>query len=200
MNDKKFMTTAKHLDITAKICGSLFQAAGIVLLIFAALVLLLGEKMFDTSSLSLDLDFLKLYLSEAHRGVSAEVKGYTIFGLLSGSLLCFLTWYTAKLLRKILTPMKSGRPFEADIPGHLKKISWIVLIGGIVSQILSFLQSLLLIRAYPMEDLFASSVIEKIEYAFTADFNFVLLFCAVRFLSYIFSYGQTLQQESDETL
>ena len=200
MNEKKFITTAKHLDTTVKICGGFFQAAGIVLLIFAALVLFLGEKMFDTSTLSLDLGFLKLYLTEAYRTVSTSMKHYTVFGLLSGSLLCFLVGYTAGLLRKILEPMKGGRPFEADIPGHLKKIAWIVLLGGIAVQILGLLQSILLVRAYPMEELFATSAIEKLEYVFTADFTFVLLFCAIRFLSYIFSYGQNLQQESDETL
>lgn len=200
MNEKKFITTANHLDTTVKICGGFFQAAGIVLLIFAALVLFLGEKMFDTSSLSLDLGFLKLYLAEDYRVVSAPMKNYTVFGLLSGSLLCFLVSYTTGLLRKILEPMRGGRPFEADIPGHLEKIAWIVLIGGIAVQVLGFLQSILLVCAYPMEELFVASAIEKMEYVFTADFTFVLLFCAIRFLSYIFSYGQNLQQESDETL
>jgi len=42
--------------------------------------------------------------------------------------------------------------------------------------------------------------VEKLEYVFTVDFGFVAVFCVLMLLSYIFTYGQALQRESDETL
>lgn len=55
-------------------------------------------------------------------------------------------------------------------------------------------------KACPAEQIVNMDVISKLEYTFTIDFTFVLAFCIVMFLSYIFSYGQILQKESDETL
>ena len=49
-------------------------------------------------------------------------------------------------------------------------------------------------------ELFASAAVSKTEFVFTMNFGFVLIACIIFFLSYIFSYGQALQQESDETL
>lgn len=59
---------------------------------------------------------------------------------------------------------------------------------------------ILLINAYSLDELFTSEAIEKTEFVLTINFEFVLIACVVFFLSYIFNYGQTLQQESDETL
>ena len=48
--------------------------------------------------------------------------------------------------------------------------------------------------------IFASAVIAKTEFVLTMNFDFVLLACVIFLLSYVFTYGQALQQDSDETL
>lgn len=200
MNNKKLVTTAKNLDTIAKICSGFMQAFGIVFAIFAVLVLLFGSKMFSGGSLSLDLDFVTLHLTDEFQTASNLMKVYTIIGLLIGSFLCFSAYYVLRLLRGILAPMKEGRPFEAAVPTSLKKTAWIVLIGGIVFQIAAAVESFILTKSYPMDQIFSSPAIAEIDYNYTIDFNFVWIFCILMFLSYIFSYGQQLQQESDETL
>lgn len=200
MDNKKLIETANNLDIFAKIAGGFGKAIGIVCLIFIILVLILGEKIFVEGSLTLDLDFVKLHLADEFQIVTNLMKVYTILGLISASVICFIVYYIAALLRKILAPMKEGRPFEAHIPENLKKIAWAVIIGGGIGEILGVIERVLLVQAYPMEEIFSSSAITKLEYVFTIDINFLLIACVILFLSYIFSYGQLLQQESDETL
>mgnify|MGYP003558602748 CR=1 FL=1 len=53
---------------------------------------------------------------------------------------------------------------------------------------------------FDLEKIISSEAISKIEHNYTLDLGFVLVFAVIMFLSYIFSYGQRLQQESDETL
>ena len=200
MEEKKLMKTANILDTIAKVCAGILRAVGVVLIVFAILVLVLGEKMYDVSTLSLNLAFVKLYLAEGYGQVTGLVQVYTVLGLLVGSVVCFAACYGLKYLRKILAPMKVGRPFEAETPACFKKIAWVVLGSGAAVQIIGLIERVLLTKIYPMEQIFASEAIEKIEYVNTVDFTFVLVFGILMLLSYIFAYGQTLQKESDETL
>ena len=200
MENKKLMNTANSLVTIAKVCSGIMRVVGVILIVFAILVLLLGEKMYDMSTISLDLDFVKLYLSEGYRQVTGWVQVYTVLGLLVASVVCFAACYGLKHLRKILAPMKIGRPFEEEIPVSLRKIAWVVLGSGVVVQIAGIIERVLLTKIYPMEQIFASDAIEKIVYVNMVDFTFVLIFGILMLLSYIFAYGRTLQKESDETL
>ena len=106
----------------------------------------------------------------------------------------------SKLIREILAPMKMGRPFEHGISENLKKVGWVVLIGGFFSELVAVMARILLMNAYSIKEIFSSEAIAKTEFVFRIDLNFVLVACVIFFLSYIFAYGQMLQQESDETL
>lgn len=200
MESKKMMNTAKTLDIFAKVAGGIFSAVGWVCVVFVVLVLIFGEKMFVAGSLTLDLDFVKLHIAEQLQVIDGMMKLYTILGLAAAAVLCFVLHFVCLYLRAILTPMKEGRPFEADIPIYLRRIAWLSLGGGLAGQLIGVAERVMLTRAYPLDEIFASDAISKIEYVFTIDFGFVWLFVAFMFLSYVFSYGQKLQQEADETL
>jgi hypothetical protein len=200
MNQKKLMTTAENMDKFVKIMAGFMNAAAIICTIFAALILIFGEAMFATGSTTLDLDFVKLHLSPEYQEITTMVQVYVLIGLIAGAIMLFGIYKGLGYLRNILEPMKTGRLFEKNVADNLKKIAWIVLLVGAVTQISAVVERILLTKVYPMEEIFASASIEKIEYAYTMDFGFVLVFAILMFLSYIFDYGQKLQQESDETL
>lgn len=200
MNTERMKKAAKNLDIIVKIAGGIFGACGWVLVIMGLLVLILGEKMFDSGAVSLDLEYITLYLAEGTQIGFRMMEFYTGIGLIAGGAVCFLVNRGAKLVRKILTTMKEERPFEADAPANLRKIAWLTLIGGAVLQIVGILARILLTRALPMEEIFSSPVIAEVEYSFTFDFGFVWIAIVMLFLSYIFDYGRILQLEADETL
>lgn len=200
MNEQKMIKTAKTLDTIVRIGGKIIRAFGIVCLIFSILVLIFGSKMFVPGSLTLDLDFVKLHLSDEFQTVTKYIQMFAFAGLLVGSILCFMVCHICVLVRKILDPMKKGRPFEEGIPAYIRQIAKTVLIGGGIAELLGVAERFLLTKAYPMDEIFSSAVVSKTEYLFTFELDFIWIACIILFLSYIFSYGQVLQKESDETL
>ena len=200
MNNSKMTRVAKNLDIFANVGGKITFCAGIVCILVAFLTLIFGGRMFADGAITLDLDFIKFHLSDNAYVNAQFVKLYVIAATLGGGIICFLVYYVSKVLRKILAPMKNGRPFESGISENLKKVGWGVLIGGFLSELIGIAARILLLKTYSIDELFSSPSITKMEFVFTMNLNFVLIACAIFFLSYIFAYGQLLQQESDETL
>ena len=113
---------------------------------------------------------------------------------------CIAIRYALKVLRSILAPMKEGRPFDTEVSAGLRKLAWIILIGGGVIEVLGIVARVLQTKALPMDAIFASPAIESVEYVYTMDLGFAWMFIVVMLLARIFEYGQQLQQESDETL
>ena len=200
MNTNKMTRVAKNLDIFANVGGTITAAAGIVCLVVALLTLIFGSKMFAEGPITLDLDFIKFHLSENASINERFVRLYVVAATLGGSIICFLVWHISKLIRRILSPMKTGRPFEFGISENLRKVGWAILIGWLLTEVVGVISRILLINAYPLDNLFVSETIAKTELVFTCNLTFVMVACVVFFLSYVFTYGQVLQQESDETL
>ena len=200
MENKKMKNLATTLDTIIKVSGEIFRAAGIVCAIMAVLVAIFGEKMIALGETSLTLGFVKLYVSESMEINTGFMNAYIIVGLVVVTALCFAVFFALRLLNSILEPMKYGRPFEDQIPAKLRKLAWIVLGCGAFLQIAQVVEGVILLKAFDLEKIISSEAISKIEHNYTLDLGFVLVFAVIMFLSYIFSYGQRLQQESDETL
>lgn len=199
MKTKSMTTTAGNLDTILKFVEGFMKAFAIVFAVFWVLLKIFKEKLVS-GSFSLDLDYVKLHLSGAYGNISGLVLNHIDVILITGCLGCIAIRYGIRFLRKILSPVKEGRPFDADVVLNLKKLAWVILIGGGVIQLLGILQRVLLINALPMDVIFSSPAIESVEYVFTMNFGFVWVFCLIRFLAQIFAYGAQLQLESDETL
>lgn len=200
MDNNKMTRVAKNLDVFANVGGKITGGAGIACILIAFLTLVFGGKMFAEGNVTLNLDFMKFHLNDSTYVNEQFVKLYVFAATLGGGIICFLVYYVSRVLRKILAPMKNGRPFEEGISANLKKVGIWVLIGGFLSELVGIVARILLINAYSVDELFASAAISKTEFALTINLGFVLIACVIFFLSYIFAYGHVLQQESDETL
>ena len=200
MENKKMMKAAANFETLFKVVGGVLGAMVIVCAIFAVLVLSLGEKMFVPDFVTLDVGFIKFYLADQYRFITEDVKLYGVISLVTAAGLYAVASYVCSLLCRILKPMKEGRPFATDTARYLRRVGWAILGGGLYVQVLRIAEEFLLTNAYPLQEIFDSEAIVFMEHTITADFNFVLLACAFFLLSYIFSYGQALQRESDETL
>ena len=200
MDNNKMTRVAKNLDVLTNVGGKIIAGVGVVCIVVAFLALIFGTKIFGAGDTTLNLDFIKFHLNN-NAYVNVEfMKFYVFAAALGGGIICFIVFYVSKLFREILAPMKIGRPFENGIPKNLKKTGWVILIGGFFSELAGVIARILLINAYSIDELFLSETITKTEFVFTIDLNFALVACVIFFLSYIFTYGQVLQQESDETL
>lgn len=200
MNDQKMMKGANVLDKIVKIAGGIATAMIWVFAIFAILVILVGEKVFVPGSLTLELGFIKVFLAEEYQRVTPMVRAYAAAILVSGVVYAFAIRYLSGIIRAILAPMKAGRPFESGVCTSLKKIAyWVFAVGGL-SQVMQMILSALMMRAYPIDAVFSSDAVTRIEYSFSFDLSFLLVGFVVLFLSWVFAYGQALQQDADETL
>ena len=200
MKNEKLVKAAGTLDMFAKVLGGMAHVCGYICLGFAVLVLIFGEKMFDAGSLTLDIGSLKLYLADGIQIEEGMMKLFACVGLAAAGVLLHLVYRAMKLVRGIFAPMKESRPFDGTVPANLKKIAWLSLAAGLVIQIAGFAELVIVRMAYPMDRIFASEAISDFEFVFAMDFNFVFIFCLLMLLSHVFSYGQQLQKESDETL
>lgn len=198
--NNKMKKLANTLDIFAKVAGNICRVMAIVMLVFLILTAVFGEKMFADGSLSVDLDFVKLYLTDEYQAVTGPLIAFACVGLATVGGMCYVIYHVCRILRQILAPMKEGRPFDANVPADLRKIAWLTLGSGAVIQAVSVIERMLTTRMYPMDKVFAAEAVAKVEYTYTWDMGFVLVFAVIMFLSYIFDYGQKLQRESDETL
>lgn len=200
MKNAKMIKTANVLDTLAKIAGGIASAMVWVLAIFAVLVAVLGEKMFAPGGMSLELDFIKVHLTQEAQIITPMMRAYVAVILLTGAALAYALRILIGLIRGILAPMKEGRPFESGVCVSLRRIAyWVFIVGGI-SQVFGVIARMLMTRAFPIEAVFSGDAVTGIEYTFGVDLSFVLAGFVVLFLSYVFSYGQALQREADETL
>ena len=200
MEHGKLMKTARMLDRIARIISGFMGVMAIVLVIFAALTLLFGEKMFVPGSITMELGHVKLYLSDEQQLVTDALQMFAVVGLAAGSIVCIVVRMILGRVRRILAPMQEGRPFEAHIPADLRSIAWLSLLNGFMIEAVSAAEHLFINRAYDIRQILLPGAVTKIEYSYTMDFSFVVVFAVILFLSYVFRYGQMLQQEADETL
>ena len=198
--DNKMVKTAAVLDKITKILGGIARVCGFVCLVFVVLVLILGEKMFAPGTNVLELGFVEFQLSADFQVITPAVKSFTVISLVIAAVSCFIFYFIMKYLRAVLSSVKEGRPFEKAVCDSFRKLGILTLAGGLVSELFQWVQQLLLLRAYPMDEIFASPAITGMEINFIMDPGFILISLVFFLLSWIFSYGSELQRQSDETL
>lgn len=113
----------------------------------------------------------------------------------------FFFCYTIKVLRKILAPMIQEKPFVGTVSGNLKKLGWLIICSSVVMDIVENVGNAIIYAAYDIQNLLLSENIVGVELDFyMIDIKTILLGVLVLLLSHVFSYGEKLQQQDDETL
>ena len=189
MSNKKMITTARNLDTILKIVEGFMMAFAIVFAVFVVLMKIFKEKMV-MGTFSLDLSFVKLYLSRDYGNITDTLLNHFDLLLITGCVGCIAIRYALKVLRSILAPMKEGRPFDTEVSAGLRKLAWVILVGSGLVQAVSIVGGMLLAKNLPMDVIFSSPAIESVEYVFTMKFDFIWMFIVVMLLARIFEYGK----------
>ena len=147
-----------------------------------------------------DLGFVTFTVAENylpdHRIIWCEVAMEMIL-----SLICMVpAHFSVKAIRNILAPMKNGEPFHNTVSTNLKKLANYSCALGIGINLQKIISNILLVKAYDLHLLLLSEKISHVEFMFVFDFSFLVVYGILLLLSYIFHYGEQLQQLSDETL
>ena len=200
------------LSLTAKKLDKVFEIAHIVLgalavacivgvvLITAAYVFKLNPDMIGTGYENFDVGFLELTVAESYAPDKWLVLLQAAITLLVSCRLLYDGRRGVGYIREILQPMKEEKPFASIVSTNLKKLANLSINLGIVSNILLLSQQIMTVFVYDLPGLLVSEKITHVGGMFSVDLTFVIYWAILLLLSYVFRYGEELQQLSDETL
>lgn len=103
-------------------------------------------------------------------------------------------------VRDILQPMTQGEPFHNTISANLKKLAKNSMILCIIVNCMEIATTCMFVWGYDLVNLLLSEKITHVTFLTEFDLTFLIVAAVLYLLSYIFRYGEELQQLSDETL
>ena len=197
--------TAKKLDKVLEIVHIVLGALAIacivgVALIFVAYVLKWDPEMIGTGYETFDIGFLELTIAENY----AHDKWLILLqGAITLAVSCRLLYDSRRgvgYVREILHPMTEGKPFDSIVSTNLKKLARLSINLGILANIIILSEQIITVFVYDLPGLLISEKITHVSGMFNVDLTFLIYWAILLLLSYVFRYGEELQQLSDETL
>jgi hypothetical protein len=197
--------TAKKLDKVFEIVHIVLGALAIacivgVALIAVAYVLKLDPTMIGTGYENFDIGFLELTLAEGYAPDKWLVLLQAAITLLVSCRLMYEGRRGVGYIREILLPMKEEKPFDAIVSTNLKKLSRLSIVIGVLYNIIILSEQIMTVFVYDLPGLLISEKITQVNGMFNVDLTFVVYWAILLLLSYVFCYGEELQNLSDETL
>ncbi len=183
---KKLVTTAKVIDVIL-IIALCFLVASCAFLVFNGVFTAVTGSVLANITFKLN-DVSVAFASVAHDAV------WIICLLYCSNFIFYI--FGIHVLRKILSYMKKGKPFDPKVGNHLRTLGFLVIIGWIVNVAVNVAIIALLRQAIAAPDVILGSSGFKIN----IDFTYLILAAVFFLLSYIFKYGEELQHLSDETI
>ena len=197
--------TAKKLDKVFEIARIVLGALAIASAVFIVLIgigYVLGwdPEFLGTGFASFEIGFLKL---EAAPGFGPDpwlVLGHTAFTLAVSTLLLLDGRRGIGYIRNLLQPMTEEKPFDNSASLNLRRLAKLSIRMGILWNIIALSEAIVMIFVYDLPSLLLSEKILHVGGMFTVDLTFLIYWAILLLLSYVFQYGEQLQQLSDETL
>ena len=197
--------TAKKLDKVFEIARTVLGALAIASAVFIVLITLgyiMGwdPEFIGTGYASFDIGFLELEAAPGYGPDPWLVLGHAAFTLAVTVLLLLDGRRGIGHIRGILRPMTENKPFDSAASIHLKKLAKLSIRIGILWNIITLSEMIVMVFIYDLPGLLLSEKISHIGGSFQVDLTFLVYWAILMLLSYVFQHGQQLQQLSDETL
>jgi len=201
---KNLMNLSKKLDVLFKVLQRI-SVIGMSAAILATLILSIvnffnPDAIIGEGFCSVDIGSVTIELSENLAPDNGTILTYVWLILLAGAVSMAVVYYAFGLVRKILQPMSEGKPFDASISRNIRKISYAVLVFGIIQNIASAIEAGAAVWAFSLAHLTEGGAVRSITANYTVSLGFLAVFFVLLLVSHIFRYGAELQQLSDETL
>lgn len=198
MNNEKMIKNSNVIDKLIKVFEVITLVGCILIVAFMILFPIIGsEKLLDTNSFLLGDISVKLKNSSSNSLSSTKLITELIFA----SVLAVLAvcWYGLRMFRKVLEPLKNGRPFDGSSSKNIRKLGVFVIIAGVIVNIFETVSNYMVYKLCDINNVFNTDVVSfSLDSNF--DFWFIIIACILFLLAHVFSYGEELQTESDETL
>ena len=197
--------TAKKLDKVFEIAYIVLGAMSIGFLVCAALIAIayimkLDPSMIGTAYENFDIGFLELTLGKDYAPDKWLVLLQAFIALLVGCRLMYEGRRGVGYIREILLPMKEEKPFDAVVSTNLKKLAKLSITLGVLYNIIILAEQVMTVFVYDLPQLLINEKIVHVDGMFQVDLTFLIYWAILLLLSYVFRYGEELQQLSDETL
>ncbi len=199
MENEKIVKNSKVFDKVFNVFEKLLLVAAIVLAVLIVIVPIFGDALITKPNV-ISIGNVVVVLKNADIIRIASSKLVIEMILVPGLICAFISWYGVRMFRKVLAPMKEGRPFDKSAADNIKKFGVYVIIGGVITNVCSLFSNVFEVMLYDMEKVFNMNVVSKITYDYKFDFSFVVIALLIFLLAHVFHYGEALQVESDETL
>ena len=197
--------TAKKLDKAFEIAHIVFGALAIacivgVALIVAAYILKLDPEFIGTGYENFDIGFLELTIAKEYAPSKWQVLLHAAITLAVSCRLFYDGRRGMGYIRQILQPMIEEKPFTAIVSTNLKKLARLSITLGILFNIIILSDQIMSVFVYDLPGLLISEKITHVAGMFNVDLSFLIYWAILMLLSYVFRYGEQLQQLDDETL
>ena len=201
-----------NLSITAKRLDIFFKIAHIAITILAVsalvgLVIIGAGFLFDLDSdliatgyEGIDVGFLELEVAADCIPDKHERLLQSAVQLVMGFVCCLFGRVSIHYIREILQPMTRNEPFNTIVSTNLKKLGKLSIALGIGVNLVQLVDQLILVFVLDLPSLLIGEKIVHVNGTFTFDLSFLAITAILFLLSYVFHYGEELQQLSDETL
>ena len=197
--------TARKLDRILEIAHIVLGALAIACIVGVALIAVaylfkLDPEMIGTGYENFDIGFLELKVAPEYAPDKWLVLLQGAITLAVGCRLAYDARRGVGYIREILNPMKEEKPFDSIVSTNLKKLAKLSITLGILINIIILSEQILTVFVYDLPSLLISEKILHVGGMFNVDLTFLIYWAVLMLLSYVFRYGEELQQLSDETL
>ena len=197
--------SAKKLDRIFEIVHIVLGALAIACIVGVALIAVAYFLKWDPSGIgtgyeNFDIGFLELTVAEAFAPDKWIVLLQVAITLLVSCRLLYEGRKGVLYIRQILRPMTEEKPFDSIVSTNLKKLATLSIHLGILVNIIKLAEQIIATFVYDLPGLLLSDKITHVSGMFEVDLTFLIYWAILLLLSYVFQYGEQLQQLSDETL
>ncbi len=198
---KKLSEASRKIDGILKFVFWLFIVATVIGVVALGVLALAPLSMEDMNGWTLKLGNVSLALADS---ASANINllkvdaGATMIVLIaSAAVLC----YGITILRKILACMIKEQPFDGTVSVNIKKLGELIAVASVALNVITAMGDVLLYKVGNLAEVLKSDAIASVAVDVTmVDAKMLFLGVLVILLSYVFKYGEELQQQADETL
>lgn len=192
-------------DLLKKMCSVLKVVRQVCLISFAltiglSLFYAFNKDVYNTLFGNIRIDYLQLIFNDDLALNKDKMSMWLPLILLITAIFIFIIYKSIQTIESICTITMDHTPFDVRVSNHIKSLAKYILAGGIVFNILEVCRVMQFKQTINFDLLFNTKYVTQINFDIRLHLSFLVFATLIYLLSYIFRYGQELQQLSDETL
>lgn len=195
----------KSKDLLKKMCFILkivrwVCLVSVALLIGLSLFYAINKDVYNTLFGSIRIDYLQLFFKDDAALHKDTMSMWLPILFLLTAILIFIVYKSVQAIESICMITMDHTPFDVRVADSIKKLAKYILESGIVFNILEVCRVMYFKQTINFDLLFNTKYVTQIKFDIRIELSFLIFAALIYLLSYIFRYGQELQQLSDETL